>query len=166
MRVYEIENDRQFRRWLEYEYRTIYDLGKSTGLRVSDIVRLPKAILTKKEPTITEQKTGKSKRFYIPKKVRQDMEIFAAKSPNEYIFYSEKSNCGHITRQAVWKRFKIAAERANISTNVGTHSMRKKYAMREYQRNGLRSTQKKLNHSNTADTILYLLHERRTHERL
>ena len=69
MRVYNIdkENKEKFCRNLDRKYQLIFRVGCSTGLRISDIVKLEKKILSIREPTIREQKTGKAKRIYIPK---------------------------------------------------------------------------------------------------
>lgn len=154
MRVYQIENDKEFRRFLPPKYEVIYDLGVATGLRISDIISLKKSALTIEKPTIIEQKTKKSNRIYIPKDLRRKLEKIAAASDTEYIFGSI-SRSGHISRQCVYKQFKKAARAAEIK-RVGTHSMRKKYAKKQAKK-GLAHAQKKLNHSNIAETALYTI---------
>ena len=160
MRVYNIDKETKvkFTRNLNYKYQLIFRLGNATGLRISDIVKLPKEILEKKEPTIREQKTKKSKRFYIPKKLRQELKEFSQN--NKYYIFESSAENGHITRQAVWKHFKIVAKRLNIQINIGTHTMRKNHA-KDLQLSGKSYTyiKNKLNHDNLADTLLYLLEE-------
>lgn len=161
MRVYNIdkENKEKFCRNLDRKYQLIFRVGCSTGLRISDIVKLEKKILSIREPTIREQKTGKAKRIYIPKKLRDEL-VEYSKHNNRYIFESASSDSGHITRQAVWKHFKIISKKLNIETNIGTHTMRKNHA------NALLCKGKsytyiknKLNHNNLSDTLLYLYGE-------
>lgn len=143
--------------YLKEPHKTIYALGVANGLRISDIVSLKKAALKVEKPTIHEQKTGKSKRLYIPVKVRKKLVEFANKSKNEYIFYSD-SKSGHISRQAVFKAIKKASQKADIKGNIGTHTMRKNYAYKIYKRrNNLQMVQSRLNHERLQDSLLYLL---------
>ena len=160
MRVYAIDkkNEREtFQKRLNYNFRLIYQVGCATGLRVTDILKLEKAILEKKEPTIREQKTGKSKRIYIPKKLRNELIEFS-KNNERYIFESKASKTGHITRQAVWKHYKKVAEDMNIKINIGTHTMRKNkvYQLMEKGKN-MKYIKNELNHSNLSDTLLYMM---------
>lgn len=161
MRVFRLsESDEiEFIKNLNFKMKTIYKLGISSGLRISDIIQLKKHILNVQKPTIKEKKTGKRNRIYIPKKLKIDLQKIADKSQNDYIF-SSISKSGHISRQAVYKAFKKSAEISKINTNIGTQSMRKKKAYKLYKRNGILTTSKKLNHDNIATTALYLLSEK------
>lgn len=159
MRVYSIKNDEEFKNKLSNKMKLIYDIGCSTGLRISDIVKLKKNILNIKEPTIKEQKTGKSKRIYIKKDIRKKLITLAEKSKNEYIFYS-KAKSGHISRQAVWKAFKVSATKNKIKTNTGTQSMRKKYAHKLRTKHNLKYIQNKLNHDNILTSLIYCTNEK------
>lgn len=163
MRVYGIDTTEEsakveyFEKLLNYNYRLIYKLGCCTGLRITDIVNMKITVLEKKEPTIREQKTGKSKRIYIPKKLKAEL-IRYSKGNKEYIFESKSSKSGHITRQAVWKHFKKAAKRAEIELNVGTHTMRKNHVQKLVKKGKkYKYIQNKLNHNNLADTLLYMM---------
>lgn len=141
-------------------HKTIYELGVANGLRVGDIVKLKKSILKVQKPTIHEEKTGKSKRLYIPVKTRKKLIYLSNESQNEYIFYSAKSQEGHITRQAVFKAFKKAAKTAGVpnNVNVATHTMRKNYAYKDFCKNkNLNKLQGKMNHHDIGETALYLI---------
>ena len=159
MRVFSIENDNIFKSYLNFKMKLIYDLGVSTGLRISDIVALKKDILKVKEPTIKEQKTGKSKRFYIKKDIKSRLLKIAEHSKNEYIFYSN-SKLGHVTRQAVWKAFKKAYEKTGEKVNIGTQSMRKKYARKLKEKHSFNYIKNKLNHESIMTSILYCANEK------
>lgn len=149
-----------FRSKLNARHKIIFDLGESTGLRVSDIVSLKKSDIEKEKPTIKEKKTGKSKRIYIPKKTREELRKLSEKSKNEYIFYSPSSKAGHISRQAVWKAFKKASQKVKASGNIAPHSTRKDYACKLLNKGKtFKYIQGKLNHTNSNDTLLYLLDE-------
>lgn len=159
MRVFSIENDRIFYNALSKKMQLIYDVGCSTGLRISDIVRMKKEILNIKEPTIKEQKTGKSRRIYFKKQIRNRLINFSSTSSNDYIFFSN-SKSGHISRQAVWKAFKNAAQTAELKLNVGTQSMRKKFAYTLKQKHNLKYVQNKLNHDNILTSLIYCTNEK------
>lgn len=140
---------------LKSPYKEIWEIGNATGLRISDIIKLKVKILSKGKPTITEQKTGKKKRIYIPKKTKEALiKMTEGKAPEDYIF-SSSSESGHLTRQAVFKAFKKAGK--NVKYNIGTHTMRQNYAMRMKEKNkGLKYVQGKLNHASLGETLLYL----------
>lgn len=143
---------------LKEPHRTIYEIGTSNGLRVSDIISLKKDCLKVEKPTIREQKTGKSKRLYFPKKTKKKLIEYAGVSTNDFIFFSPTSKSGHISRQAVFKAFKKAAKEANVDVNIATHTMRKNYAYKYFGKcKNLPKLQKKLNHSNPSETALYLI---------
>lgn len=158
MRVYSIDEkyEDRFIKRLNYNYRLIYSVGCCTGLRISDIVTLKKDILNKREPTIREQKTGKSKRIYIPQKLKKELLEFS-QYHKEYIFEST-SKSGHITRQAVHKHFKKIAKEIRAQENIGTHSMRKKYALKQFNKGkSYNYIKNKLNHDHLNDTLIYLM---------
>lgn len=160
MRVYAIDEKKareQFEKRLNYNFRLIYEVGCATGLRITDVLCLKKEILNKKEPTIREKKTGKSKRIYIPKKLRADLRAFSEHN-DIYIFESKTSKTGHITRQAVWKHFKKVARDIGIEINIGTHTMRKNkvYSLMEKGKD-YKYIKNELNHTCLADTLLYMM---------
>lgn len=143
---------------LSYKHELICRFGLATGLRISDIIQLTIDKVKIEKPTIKEKKTGKSKRIYIPKELREELINYHKRySNNEYIFYSESSASGHISRQAVWKAFKQTAKKLNIKSNIAPHSTRKSYACK-LLRKGKNYTyiKNKLNHKSISDTILYL----------
>jgi site-specific recombinase XerD len=158
MRVYALDAEKEtdFKKRLNYNYRLVYELGSATGLRISDIVSLKKEVLNKKEPTIKEQKTGKSKRIYIPVELKTELKKYS-KNHKKYIFES-RSKTGHLTRQAVHKHFKKIATEIECHENIGTHTMRKNYALKLLQKGkSLKYIKNKLNHDNLTDTLLYLM---------
>lgn len=158
MRVYALDTEKEadFKRRLNYNYRLVYEIGCATGLRVSDIVSLEKEVLNKREPVIKEQKTGKSKRIYIPVKLKTELKKYSKKN-KKYIFET-RSKTGHLTRQAVHKHFKKIAEETECHENIGTHTMRKNYALKLLKKGkSLKYIKNKLNHDNLSDTLLYLM---------
>ena len=66
-------------------------------------------------------------------------------------------NLFDVSRQSVWKAFKKAANRAEINTNIGTHTMRKTYSKKYIEKgHNLLELQQRLNHSKIIDTIGYI----------
>lgn len=129
----------------------IWNIGYSTGLRISDVLNLRARIAGKKYVYVKEQKTGKKRRIYIRKKLREQI----AEHVRRYSL-PDDSPLFICTRQTVWRHFKKAA--AGINKNVGTHSMRKSYALQCLKKTHSMSTlQKNLNHSLQADTINYIM---------
>lgn len=156
MRVYV---DEQIRKYLSPLMRDIYDTGTSTGLRISDILRLKVSDIRKYRPTIKEKKTNKSKRIYIPAKLRTRLlDVYTVgKADTDFIFTNKRTG-KPITRQAVHKAFKQAEAQTGNNKNVGTHSMRKTYAQKQLRRGlKLKQIQKKLNHRDLIDTMRYLM---------
>lgn len=126
----------------------------ATGLRVGDVLDLtPEQI----RPTVkvTERKTGKSRVVRIPKALCAEV---LRRSGARWAFPSPKDSCKHRTRQAVWADIKRAQKACRISVNLGTHSMRKAYAvqlMKKYH--NLAKVQAALLHDRPEVTLLYAL---------
>ena len=168
MRVYALTEGMQksFLLSLPPQYRLIWRIGAHTGLRVSDIVTLDKSVLKQKYKTIRAIKTGKPIRVSLPKELKTDLKIWCNRSyaarNSKYIFYSERSKSGHIERVAVFKNFKKAANNIGLPMNIGTHSMRHTFAVKTYKKykGNLYEVQKRLQHNNLNDTLLYLIDER------
>lgn len=151
-------------RWLRYlplKHRLIFMVGYKTGLRVSDIISLPKSVLDKERTTIKERKTGKSKRIYIPRKLRAELKDYAdIFSKNSNFIFASKSKSGHISRQAVHKMFKKWARILHLHGNISTHSARKSYACNlKLRGKDVEYIKRMLNHSNSVETLLYILDE-------
>ena len=135
--------------------RLIMQLCIHTGLRVGDVVALRTEQL-KPRVYIREQKTGKSRRITIPARLLRDIQ---AQAGDHWAFPGKPgSSAGHKTRQAVWADVKRAAKAARLPGNIGTHSARKVYAVRQMQRTGnLAAVQRALNHSDPAVTMIYAM---------
>ena len=116
-----------YKRILGYRYSLLYTLGCKTGLRISDLLHIPTVNLTKTSFLVTEGKTGTKRTVRIGQGLKNDLKRIAG---HTYIFESPVLTGKPLSRQAVWKRFKQAAEKAGISDKliIGTHSMRKNYA--------------------------------------
>lgn len=138
---------------LKPPYNLMWELGFTTGLRISDILKLTSQKINTQRPCITEQKTKKQKRLYIKKDL--------LKRINEYIERHNIQPNGKIfdfSRVTAWREIKRAGQIAGIELNIGTHTMRKSYAKQYVCRDGktIKDLAKRLNHSQMNDTIGYL----------
>ena len=133
--------------------RLICQLAIQTGLRIGDIVGLRTEQL-KARPTVTEAKTKKNRRIYIPADLLRRIQAQAGKTWAFPGRVPEK----HKTRQAVWADIKRAAKACRCPQNLGPHTLRKVYAVRKFQSTGdLSAVQKALNHDDQAVTMLYAM---------
>lgn len=133
--------------------RLICQLAISTGLRIGDVCSLRTEQLIQR-PTITEAKTGKSRRIYIPADLLRRIK---AQAGDAWAFPGAKEG-QHKTRQAVWADIKRAAKACRCPQNIGPHTLRKVYAVRRFQATGdLGAVQKALNHDDVGVTMLYAM---------
>lgn len=137
------------------ENRLACELSLATGLRIGDVLSLKSSDL-KQRITIKEEKTGKSRRVYIPAAL---LERLVAHSGRYYVFEGRCSPRKHRTRQAVWKDLKRVARvfRCARELSISPHTARKVYAVGQYQKSDLEHVQALLNHSSEAVTILYAM---------
>lgn len=135
----------------------MFNLGINTGLRVSDIVRLKvKELKGKTHLVITEQKTGKTKRFMIPKPTREAIEEYTrGMDKDDYLFASRKGN-SHISTTQAYRTLQKAAD-ALGKEDIGTHTMRKTFGYHHYKRNkDVATLQILFNHSAPSITLKYI----------
>lgn len=125
-----------------------------TGLRVGDVLELtPDQI--RPSARVTERKTGKTRTVRIPKGLCEEI---LRHSGVRWAFPSPRDPCKHRTRQAVWADIKRAQKACRFTVNLGTHSMRKAYAVKLMHRyHDLTKVQAALLHDRPEVTILYAL---------
>lgn len=124
-----------------------------TGLRVGDVVKLKTEQLAR-QFSVTETKTGKRRKVgltdWLIRKIKAQagpVWAFPGRVPGK-----------HKTRQAVWADVKRAAKAFRLPQNVGTHSMRKVYAVELRKKYGdLGRVQKIMKHSNATVTMIYAM---------
>ena len=142
--------------------RLVFEVMLATWLRVGDVLALTTTQIERQRFTVREQKTGKSRRVWIPAKLQLQILQQAGRL---YAFEGRNDWRKHRTRQAVWKDCSRCARFFQHSGSVpkGTvspHSARKVYAVDEYHRTGnLDVVRQKLNHdpAHAATTLLYAL---------
>jgi len=148
-------------RWALSRYASARDLfmfnfGINTGLRVSDIVPLKvNDVRGKQHVIITEKKTGKPKRFLIPKSTREVIEDYTREmASDDYLFASRKGS--HISTTQAYRALQKAAE-ALGRDDIGTHTMRKTFGYHHYKRNkDVATLQYIFNHSAPSITLKYI----------
>lgn len=132
----------------------------ATGLRINDVLSLRRKDIEKgRKCTIKEQKTGKSRRVYLPAALHEEL---LKNCGRWYVFEGRTDPTKHRTRQSVYKdlRRAAAAFRVPAALQISPHTARKIYAVDMFRRYGrLDRVQELLNHSSEAVTALYALSE-------
>jgi integrase len=139
------------------ENRTAIKAAISTGLRIGDILKLKRSEVEKGRFTVKEEKTGKSRRITLSRQLQVELLTASAVRISPYIFPNARDINRHRTRQAVYMDIRRVADALRIK-HIGTHSARKTYAVRAFQRTGdIKRVQSLLNHSSAEVTLLYAL---------
>lgn len=131
----------------------------ATGLRIGDVVAIRLNDIDDKKGGIhyVAQKTRKCGFAKLGKALRDKLRQ-NADPLSGFCFPSKRSNSGHLTRQAVWKRVKTAAEKAALDCDgVSPHGLRKNYAVELYKREGLKAVQTALQHDRADTTQIYAM---------
>lgn len=132
----------------------LFITGINTNLRISDILTLKREDFEGEHIRLKEKKTSKYKTSKINDSLRKAIEELAPESG--YLFPSRKGDKAISTTQA-WRILNDAADRAGLTINFGTHSMRKTWGYHAYQAGyDLTLIQKALNHSSQRETLIYI----------
>jgi integrase len=144
------------------KYYIMFIIGLNTGLRVSDILNLKSSdIRDKSHVNITEQKTGKYKRFLINNHLKKEIYGYisgACLRDDDYVIPSRKGKNQPITRIQAYRVLNDAARELNLD-EIGTHTMRKTFGYWFYQRQekkDLAVLQYIFNHSSPSITLRYI----------
>ena len=138
------------------ENRLACEISLATGLRINDVLALTPAKVKKQRFTLREEKTGKTRFIRLPKEL---VTRCLACAGQHYVFEGRLNGRTHRTRQAVYKDLKRVAVAFGLRKNVAPHSLRKIYAVDEFEKSGcnLKRVQKLLNHDSEAVTMLYAM---------
>lgn len=136
--------------------RLACEVALHTGLRISDVLALKTEDVRRSSRFwVKEAKTGKAKLVGLPAPLRRRLLNQAGKM---YVFPARLNENGHRSRQAVWADIDRAQRAFRIPQNIGTHSMRKEYAVELMRKYGsLEKVRRALNHSNLTVTKIYAL---------
>lgn len=146
---------------------TIFQVGKATLLRVSDVMRLKNSDIFNQDGSIKhnvfihDKKTGKANMLYL-KPVQQDLILYKSwlqekQVISEWLFPSMTHPERHITEKQFYKIMAKVGDLLGIGY-LGTHTMRKTGAYRVYTQTNynIGLVMKLLNHSSEAMTLTYL----------
>src|SRR5574337_73155 len=138
---------------------TIFQVGKATLLRVSDVFNLDGTV--KQTAFIHDQKTGKANTLYL-KPVQHDLLMYhnwlvQQNMNSEWLFPSTARPDRHITEKQFYKIMARVGDLLGINY-LGTHTMRKTGAYRVYTQSNynIGLVMHLLNHSSEAMTLTYL----------
>lgn len=146
---------------------TIFQLGKATLLRASDVLSLEYSdVFTedgvlKKNAYIKDKKTGKPNNLYL-NPAKEDLLVYQQwrqenQIESKWLFPSSTSPDKHVTTKQYYKVMKQTGDLLSINY-LGTHTMRKTGAYLVYEQSGynIGLVMKLLNHSDQNSTLKYL----------
>lgn len=146
---------------------TIFQVGKATLLRVSDVMRLRWTDIFNENGTVRQnafihdKKTGKANLLYL-KPIQTDLLTYQAwyqkqKLHSTWLFPSTQHPDRHITEKQFYKIMSKTGDLLGIDY-LGTHTMRKTGAYRVYTQSNynIGLVMNLLNHSSEAMTLTYL----------
>lgn len=136
----------------------IFKLGISTGLRISDIVKIQVAdIKGKTEFELVEQKTGKKRKVYLHHVLTDLMEYLTTLEVDSiWLFPNSWDNTKHISTNQYYKVLQKIASELNLDY-IGTHSMRKTFGYRYYKKyKDVATLMTIFNHSSPQITLRYI----------
>ena len=146
---------------------TIFQVGKATLLRVSDVMRLRWTDIFNENGTVRQnafihdKKTGKANLLYL-KPIQTDLLTYQAwyqkqKLHSTWLFPSTQHPDRHITEKQFYKTMSKTGDLLGINY-LGTHTMRKTGAYRVYTQSNynIGLVMNLLNHSSEAMTLTYL----------
>ncbi|MCL4157316.1 UNVERIFIED_CONTAM: hypothetical protein GTU68_045232 [Idotea baltica] len=128
----------------------------ATGLRVSELVSLPKTAANAKGPFIMVRGKGNKERLVpLTPQAKTAMETYLQRLA-DYQKIMARSKTGHMTRQNFAVDLKQLAQRAGIKNTVSPHIMRHAFASHLLQNGAdLRALQTLLGHSDISTTQIY-----------
>lgn len=138
---------------------TVFAIGITTGLRISDILNLRvKDVKDKVETSIIEMKTGK-KRIVNLKSLTSYLITYLNNEHNnesEWLFYSPTDDTKKLSSHQYYKILQKVADNLGLDY-IGTHTMRKTFGYSYYQKyKDLPTLMKILNHSSQSVTLRYI----------
>lgn len=131
-------------------------IGINTGLRVGDLLKLKTSdVKRKKTITIQEGKTKKPRTIEL-EGIYAEIQAYVKDVSSEWLFPSRKGDKPITTTQA-YRQLQKAAEMADITEGIGTHTMRKTFGYWFYKEHkDVAELQMILNHSHPQITLTYI----------
>lgn len=134
-----------------------FEVSLATGLRIGDVLKIRNTDIDKQGVLhYVSEKCSKCGFVQLSPDIVKRLKVNA--NGKDFCFPSSRSKSGHLTRQAAWKRLKVACDRACLlSDGVSPHSMRKVFAVNLYKTQGIDAVKKALQHERTDTTQIYAL---------
>jgi integrase len=135
----------------------LFTLGINVGCRISDLLQLKvKDIRGKSHLVIEEEKTGKTKRFFLNKSLQNIIGLYTqGMDSNDWLFPSRKGD-KPITRIQAYRVLNKAAEEVGLD-EIGTHTLRKTFGYWFYKKHkDVAMLQEMFNHSAPSITLRYI----------
>lgn len=142
---------------ISYRDYMMFVIGINTGLRIGDLLSLKvEDVRARTHIIITEQKTGKYKRFLINDMLRMEINKYIdGMRQEEYLFKSKKGDYP-ISRVQAYRIFNKVAAKLGIES-FGCHSTRKIFGFFHYkQHKDVAILQSIFNHSSPSITLRYI----------
>ncbi|MBC6695233.1 site-specific integrase [Terrisporobacter mayombei] len=142
---------------ISYRDYMLFTIGINTGLRIGDLLSLKvEDVRARTHIIITEQKTGKYKRFLINDMLRIEINKYIeGMRQEEYLFKSKKTD-KPISRVQAYRILNKVADKLGIE-EIGCHSMRKAFGYFHYQQyKDVAILQSIFNHSSPSITLRYI----------
>ena len=141
----------------------LFYVGISTGLRISDIVKLNYNDIRnsdgtmKSHITILEKKTNKLKRFPIVNGLYSELDNYTKNmKEGEYLFKSHKGQNKPISTTQAYRIISSAASNVGLE-EIGTYTLRKSFGYHHYKQfKDIAILQQIFNHSSPSVTLRYL----------
>jgi integrase len=142
------------------KYYIMFTTGLNTGLRIGDVLHLHTSeIWQKSYVTITEQKTGKKRRFHINEPLSREIDAYInlnGLSGDDYLIQSRKGVNQPLSRVQAYRVLNSAAKEVGLD-EIGTHTMRKTFGYWHYKlHKDIAVLQEILNHSTPSITLKYI----------
>ena len=160
-----------------YKYRNhmLFVMGINLGRRCGDLLDLTIGDVydsstgkIKDSVYIIEQKTKKSTSLYLNQYVKNAILLYLNSlkrfSPDDYLFYSRKTNCNgehKITVVQAWRILNDVSKALKLDIHMGTHTMRKTFGYKVYNeypnsKEALSVLMELYNHDSAKVTLRYI----------
>jgi len=133
-------------------------LGINTGLRIGDMLQLKvEDVRNKTHILLKEQKTGKTKKFFINSALRDEIDKYIKNMADyEYLFQSRNGSNQPLSRSQAYRIFNKAGKEVGLDS-ISCHSTRKTFGYHHYkQHKDVALLQELFNHSAPSITLDYI----------
>ena len=136
----------------------IAKIGLTTGLRISDILKIKVSdIKNKTQTTIIEKKTGKKRTIYLDNIIGDIINYLnTLDNTSEWLFPAPSNSMNHLSEHQYYKILQKTADLLGFDF-IGTHTLRKTFARFFYlETKDISTLMTILNHSSQKITLNYI----------